>query len=326
MEDKYIDLYKKLSKLQWLLQRHNMANHAENGPFADTTRGQGRVLAMLKMQLEISTKDLSYLLGIRIPSLNELLGKMEKRGYIERRPSEADKRVMIIHLTEKGKATEQERTDYSDIFDCLSDQEQVTFGEYLDRVIAALKAQIGDDWDDEKMADWMRAARSRMSDAQWEQIMTMRQRFGHHGHNHRGMPFCGGFDGFDHAPEETPEEDFDPEHDGPRSEGHRGSRDPRGARGPRRTEDRPDFEDHRHPEDYHVSDRGHHDSSRHRHSEDRPDSEDHRHPEDYHDSDRGHHDSENPQHLENHHGSKDHHNPEEDHHNSEDCHHDESVK
>lgn len=284
MEDKYIDLYKKLSKLQWLLQRHSMANHSENGPFADTTRGQGRVLAMLKMQLEISTKDLSYLLGIRIPSLNELLGKMEKRGYIERRPSEADKRVMIIHLTEKGKATEQERTDYSDIFDCLSDQEQVTFGEYLDRVIVALKAQIGDGWDDEKMADWMRAARSRMSDAQWEQIMTMRQRFGHHGHNHRGMPFRGGFDGCDHSSEDMPEgERFDPERGGYESEGHRGPRGPREASGRRRAESRHDSDDPRSPEDHHdfedhrKAEGRRHDSENPQHSEDRQNEENRHH-------------------------------------------------
>lgn len=59
MEDRYTELYEKLSKLQWLLQRHHLQNHAEHVPMADPTRGQGRVLAMLKMQSEISTKDLS---------------------------------------------------------------------------------------------------------------------------------------------------------------------------------------------------------------------------------------------------------------------------
>lgn len=55
-------------------------------------------------QAEIrSFADLSYLLGIRQQSLN----KLEKSGYVERRPSEADRRVMVVHLTEKGKTIQQ---------------------------------------------------------------------------------------------------------------------------------------------------------------------------------------------------------------------------
>ena len=94
MDDLYTGIYEKLSTLQWLMKRRQMFSQAEAGPFADATRGQGRVLAMLKIQPEIATKDLSYLLGIRQQSLNELLNKLEKSGYVERRPSEADKRVM----------------------------------------------------------------------------------------------------------------------------------------------------------------------------------------------------------------------------------------
>ncbi len=53
-------------------------------------------------QAEIgSFADLSYLLGIRQQSLNEPLNKLEKSGYVERRPSEEDRRVMVVHLTEK---------------------------------------------------------------------------------------------------------------------------------------------------------------------------------------------------------------------------------
>jgi DNA-binding MarR family transcriptional regulator len=139
----YTELHEKLSHLQWLLHRHHMHNHFVHGPFADPTRGQGRVLAMLKIQPEISTKDLSYLLGIRQQSLNELLNKLEKAGYLVREPSEADRRVLIVKLTEKGKAEQQADTDYACIFDCLSKEEQGIFGNFLDRVIAALENQLG---------------------------------------------------------------------------------------------------------------------------------------------------------------------------------------
>ncbi len=162
MKDNFTELYEKLSRLQWLLQRHHLQQHAQHGPMADPTRGQGRVLAMLKMQSEISTKDLSYLLGIRIQSLNELLNKLEKGGYITRTPSEADRRVMLVQLTEKGKTEEQPRWDIGDIFNCLSAEEQTLFGEYLDRVISALEAQLGDAAEDDRL-ECLRSARERMS-------------------------------------------------------------------------------------------------------------------------------------------------------------------
>lgn len=180
IEDKFTELFEKLSTLQWLLQRHHLQNHAEHGPMADPTRGQGRVLAMLKMQSEISTKDLSYLLGIRIQSLNELLNKLEKGGYITRTPSEADRRVMLVQLTEKGKSEHQPRTDFGDIFNCLSEEEQTIFGKYLDRIITALEAQLGDDENDERFA-WMRSARERMGDERFEMMF---HRCGRHAFDH----------------------------------------------------------------------------------------------------------------------------------------------
>ena len=36
------------------MKRYQMFCQAESGPFADTTKGQGRILAILKMQSEIS--------------------------------------------------------------------------------------------------------------------------------------------------------------------------------------------------------------------------------------------------------------------------------
>ena len=132
--------------------------YADNGPMADTTRGQGRIIAVLKLQDGISTKDLSYLLGVRVSSLNELLSKLEKSGHITREASEQDKRVMLVKLTEKGRSAEEPETiDSGAIFDCLSEDEQQAFGEYLDRVIAALTDKLG--YDDEEEFERMTAAR-----------------------------------------------------------------------------------------------------------------------------------------------------------------------
>jgi len=176
MDDMYRELYEKLSRLQWLLQRHHMQNHSEHGPMADQTRGQGRVLALLRqIQTEISTKDLSYLLGIRQQSLNDLLNKLEKGNFIVRIPSQADKRVMVVQLTTKGRNEEYIDTDISSIFSSFSQDELTLFGEFLDRIIQALDAQFG--YLDEERSNWADSARSRMGDEGFERMMSMCGKF-----------------------------------------------------------------------------------------------------------------------------------------------------
>ena len=178
--DIYFDTYEKLSTLQWLMKRHQMFCQAESGPCADTTRGQGRILAMLKIQPEIATKELAYLLGIRQQSLNELLNKLEKNGYVERKPSEDDKRVMIVHLTEKGKQVQQPEPDYKNIFDCLLPNELEQLSQYLDRIIAAFQEQYKNVSNEDDMTNWMNRARERMGNEHFDQLLSMHERaFGH---------------------------------------------------------------------------------------------------------------------------------------------------
>jgi DNA-binding MarR family transcriptional regulator len=162
MNDNSMELYEKFRKLQWLIQRQRMTEMSNQNPFSDTTRGQGRVLALLKIQPEISTKDLAYLLGIRQQSLNELLNKLEKGEYVERKQSEADKRVMIIHLTEKGKNVQQAERNFPDIFGVLNEEEQIIFADYLERIIKSLEEEMGISPND--MDEWIEKARATMGE------------------------------------------------------------------------------------------------------------------------------------------------------------------
>ncbi|MDR2733267.1 MAG: MarR family transcriptional regulator [Spirochaetota bacterium] len=155
------ELYDKLTQLQWMLHRQQIRLWVENGPMADATHGQGRILAVLKLKDGISTRDLSYLLGVRVSSLNEILSKLEKNGFVFREPSPEDKRVMLVRITEKGKNEQQiAPRDFRDIFSCLSDEEQGIFGEYLDRITQVLRASVGED----DMLEKMEAFRARFSD------------------------------------------------------------------------------------------------------------------------------------------------------------------
>lgn len=181
MESIYTAIYEKLTTLQGLL-RKKAFNKGCTDSFGDTARGQGRILAMLKIQPEIATKDLAYLLGIRQQSLNEQIRKLEKGGYVERKPSEEDRRVMIVHLTEKGKTVEQGEPEcrYRTMFECLTEEELGQFGEYLDRIIEALGGQ-DDQEENEDRLKWMGRARKRMGKEAFERLMAMRERgFGSH--------------------------------------------------------------------------------------------------------------------------------------------------
>ena len=129
-----------LQHLQMLLHRMAFRGLMTTGKIAPNPyRGQGRVLAVLKLKPEVSQKELAYLLDMSKQSLAELLAKMEKQGYIAREPSAEDKRSTIVKLLDEGrKAAETNDGSASEthqILDCLNEAELVQFSDYLRRVI-----------------------------------------------------------------------------------------------------------------------------------------------------------------------------------------------
>ena len=173
------NLYERLTQLQWLLKKQRHQTRNVSGPMADTTRGQGRILAFLKMKDGVSTKDLSYLLGIRISSLNELLLKLEKSDYIYRKPSEEDKRIILIYLSDKGKEIDEPKQEIDSIFNCLSEDEQITFSEYLDRIIISLEEKLGkDNTENDNLYNWMESTRKRMGSKKFKELIGARERMG----------------------------------------------------------------------------------------------------------------------------------------------------
>lgn len=145
MSEETFELLAKLIRLSELLHRHSHRSHRMHGPVGDPHRGQGRVLALLRMRPEISQKELSYLLDIRPQSLGELLAKLERNGFIERAPSETDRRVMNIRLTEEGEKAAEQPREGDALFKSLNAEEQELLGQYLDRIIAELEEDLADE-------------------------------------------------------------------------------------------------------------------------------------------------------------------------------------
>ncbi len=145
-----LDLFGQFARVEWLLHRYHQHKRRMHGPMGSPHRGQGRVLALLKMQPEISQKELSYLLDMRPQSMGELLVKLEKSGYIIRKQSDEDRRIVNIELTEEGKKVTEERPDYGDIFNCLDKKEQETLNNYLVRIINHVEEQFSGEEQDGK--------------------------------------------------------------------------------------------------------------------------------------------------------------------------------
>lgn len=95
------------------------------------THGQGRILMMLNRKDGLSTKELSEIFNIKVTSLNETLNKLIDKGYIEKRPSNEDKRILLIYLTDKGREFKFEKPKDLDVFDCLNESQKEELDKYL---------------------------------------------------------------------------------------------------------------------------------------------------------------------------------------------------
>lgn len=66
------------------------------------TKGQPRILHLLKKHPNLTQKELLALMDIRPATLTRMLQRMEKNQLITRTPSKKDQRVMTITITERG--------------------------------------------------------------------------------------------------------------------------------------------------------------------------------------------------------------------------------
>lgn len=66
-------------------------------------RGQSRCLLYLDRNGSINQKDLAEQLSVRPSSVSDILSKLEQKELIQKTPSETDKRITLITLTDKGR-------------------------------------------------------------------------------------------------------------------------------------------------------------------------------------------------------------------------------
>lgn len=67
--------------------------------------GQIPVLGLVAKKDGLSQRELAKILNIKPPTVNVSVQRLEKAGFLYKKPDEKDQRVTRIYLTEKGKET-----------------------------------------------------------------------------------------------------------------------------------------------------------------------------------------------------------------------------
>ena len=101
---------------------------------------QGRILKIVSSHDGISQRKLQEIVGIKPGSLSEVLLKLEKVGYIERRQDPDDKRRQNVYITDSGRVafaqihkTHEEESAH--IFDALTEKDKKNLMAIFDKLL-----------------------------------------------------------------------------------------------------------------------------------------------------------------------------------------------
>ena len=113
-------------------------------------QGQPRVLRLLWMQEGLTHTELAERLKVTPATTTKMLQRMEKTGFLVRRPDEQDQRVSRVFLTETGRRVQAEvekifRQIEQETFAGLSDAEREVLRGLLLRVRENLIAVTGEE-------------------------------------------------------------------------------------------------------------------------------------------------------------------------------------
>lgn len=111
---------------------HYLYHHPER------KRGQGKILRILSQKEQMTQKELQEILEIQPGSMSEIISKLECRGMLERIRDEQDKRMIVLKITERGKAEVMEKPRHEmerELFHALSKEEQDNLKRLLKKLL-----------------------------------------------------------------------------------------------------------------------------------------------------------------------------------------------
>lgn len=119
-------------------QTHHMTRF-----FFESRGGQHRALAILAREGDMTQRELTERLAIRPGSASELIGKLERAGWITRTESAEDRRTADVHLTESGREqAENGRPEKPELFTALNDEEKAQLVALLEKLRADWRGKL----------------------------------------------------------------------------------------------------------------------------------------------------------------------------------------
>jgi DNA-binding MarR family transcriptional regulator len=91
-----------LLRLAWQLHRDGIYERITANGFADITRAQYEFFRWPGID-GLRPGEIAQLSGRSKQTVNDLLGELEREGYLDRRPDPSDRRARIVRLTAAGK-------------------------------------------------------------------------------------------------------------------------------------------------------------------------------------------------------------------------------
>ncbi|MCD7917668.1 MAG: MarR family transcriptional regulator [Clostridiales bacterium] len=108
-------------------------------------RGQGKILKILSVSGPLTQKELQDRLDIQAGSMSEIAAKLEGKGLITRTRDDADKRRILLTITDEGRADvaryAEARERESELFSVLTEEEQRQLDTLLSRLLESWKGQ-----------------------------------------------------------------------------------------------------------------------------------------------------------------------------------------
>ena len=116
-------------------------------------RGQPPLLYELWKQDGRTHSDLAAKMQITPATITRMIQRMEKAGFVQRRPDEHDQRVSRVYLTEDGRAVQSELQAVFDrlereTFAGFDEQELVVLRGFLSRIRAKLQTVTGEQFEE----------------------------------------------------------------------------------------------------------------------------------------------------------------------------------
>lgn len=130
------------------LFRHQRHAYVARAPQRDISLPQLYLLANLQERGSLTISELADLVGVTPPSTSAIIDRMEEHGLVERRRDTADRRVVHVEITERGRTVVAEmagikQEQMRSLLATLSDGELADVVRGLRALRAALERAIG---------------------------------------------------------------------------------------------------------------------------------------------------------------------------------------